>query len=133
LQNSSNINPSSSSSSSYKLPYSILDPNPSLINKDGNINDNISSITSIKTYRDGTIADGISKLILVLDSNNDLQFSIKGTKPDDLTNRTLSYLNQTNVDNLRSTIKVSLEDIGNVRSVVVAVVYTHLQTHLIKK
>jgi pimeloyl-ACP methyl ester carboxylesterase len=122
LQNSSNVNPSSSSSSSsYKLSHSILDPNPSLINEDGNINDNISLIASIKTYRNGTIADGISKLILVVDSNKELQFSINGTKPDDLTNGTLSCLKQTNVDNLRSTAKVSPEGIGNVRSVVIAV------------
>ena len=133
MKNTNNVNPCSSpSSSSYKLSHSILDPNPPLIDDDGNLINDISKAMDITTYRNGTIADGVSKLILVVDSNKELQFSIKGTKPDDLTNRTLSYLNQTNVDNLRSTIKVSLEDIGNVRSVVVAVVYTHLQTHLTK-
>ena len=120
MQNTNNVNPSSSSS--YNLPYSIVDPNPSLINQHGNINDNISLITSIKTCRNGTIADdGVSKLILVVDSNNPLQFSINDTKPDDLTNGTLSCLNQSNVDNLRSTTNVISKDIGNVRSVVVAV------------
>jgi triacylglycerol esterase/lipase EstA (alpha/beta hydrolase family) len=39
----------------------------------------------------------------------------------DLINGILSCLNQTNVDNFRSAVKVSPEDIGNVRSVVVAV------------
>jgi pimeloyl-ACP methyl ester carboxylesterase len=119
LQNTNNVNPSSSSS--YNLPYSLLDPNPSLINQHGNINDNISLIASIKTCRNGTIADGVSKLILVVDSNNPLQFSINGTKSDDLTNGTLSSLNQSNVDNLRSTANVIPKDIGNVRSVVAAV------------
>jgi pimeloyl-ACP methyl ester carboxylesterase len=119
LQNSNNVN--TSSSSSYKLPYSILDPNPSLINEDGNINDNISLIASIKTYRNGTIADGVSKLILVVDSNSELQFSINGAKPNDLTDGTLSCLNQSNVNNLRSTAKVPPQNIGNVRTVVAAV------------
>jgi hypothetical protein len=119
LQNSNNVYPSSSSS--YKLPYSMLDRNPSLINEDGNINNNINLIASIKTCRNGTIADGVSKLLLVVDSNNPLQFSINVTKPNDLTNGTLSCLNQTNVDKLGSTTKVIPEDIGNVRSVVAAV------------
>jgi pimeloyl-ACP methyl ester carboxylesterase len=122
LQNSNNINPSSSSSSSsYKLSHSILDPNPSLIDDYGNLINDISKAMDITTYRNGTIADGVSKLILVVDSNKELQFSINGTKSDDLTNGTLSCLNQTNIDNLRSTVKVTPEDIRNVRSIVVAV------------
>ena len=121
MQNSSNVNPSSSSFSSSKTSYSILDPNPSLIDDDGNLINDISKAADITIYRNGTIADGISKLILVVDSNKELQFSINRTKPDDLTNGTLSCLNQTNVDNLRSTVKVSPEDTGNVRSVVVSV------------
>jgi pimeloyl-ACP methyl ester carboxylesterase len=118
LQNT-NVNPSSSSNS--KPHYSILDPNPSLIDGDGNLVNDISKAVDITTYRDGTIADGVSKLILVVDSNKVLQFSISETKPDDLINGILSCLNQTNVDKLRSAVKVSPEDIGNKRSVVVAV------------
>jgi hypothetical protein len=122
LKNTNNVNPCSSpSSSSYKLSHSILDPNPPLIDDDGNLINDISKAMDITTYRNGTIADGVSKLILVVDSNKELQFSINGTKPDDLTNGTLSCLNQTNVDKLRSTVKASPKDIGNVRSVVVAV------------
>jgi triacylglycerol esterase/lipase EstA (alpha/beta hydrolase family) len=119
LQNSNNLNPFSS----YKLPYSILDPNPSLINEDGNINDNISLIASITTYRNGTIADGVSKLILVVNSNNPLKFSINGTKPDDLRNGTLSCLKESsNVNNnLSSSINVSSQSISNGKSVVAAV------------
>jgi pimeloyl-ACP methyl ester carboxylesterase len=116
-----NNNVNTSSSSSSKSPYSLLDPNPSLIDKDGKLINDINLAASLTTYRNGTIADGVSKVILVVDSTKELQFSINGTKPDDLTNGTLSCLNQTNVDNLRSTVKASPEDIGNVRSVVAAV------------
>ena len=116
-----NTNGGPPSSSNSKPHYSILDPNPSLIDDDGNLINDISKAVDITSYRNGTIADGISKLILVVDSNKELQFSINETKHDDLINGILSCLNQTNVDNLRSAVKVSPEDIGNERSVVVAV------------
>src|ERR671910_3171262 len=109
-----NVNPQSSSNS--KPHYSILDPNPSLIDDDGNLVNDISKAVDITSYRNGTIADGVSKLIIVVDSNKELQFSINETKPDDLINGILSCLNQTN--NLRSAVKVSPEDIRNERSVV---------------
>jgi pimeloyl-ACP methyl ester carboxylesterase len=116
-----NTNVSLPSSSNSKPHYSILDPNPSLIDDAGNLINDISKAIDITSYRNGTIADGVSKLILVVDSNKELQFSINETKPDDLTNGILSCLNQTKVDNLHSAVKVSPEDIGNERSVVVAV------------
>jgi hypothetical protein len=68
-----------------KPSYSLLDPNPSLIDKDGKLN-NTNLAASLTTYRNGTIADGVSKLILIADSKNPLQFSINDTKPDNLTN-----------------------------------------------
>jgi triacylglycerol esterase/lipase EstA (alpha/beta hydrolase family) len=116
-----NTNVSPPSSSNSKPYYSILDPSPSLIDDDGNLINDISKAVDITSYRNGTIADGVSKLILVVDSDKELQFSINETKPDDLINGILSCLNQTNVDNLLSAVKVSPEDIGNERSVVVAV------------
>ena len=116
-----NTNVSPPSSSNFKPHYSILDPNPSLIDDDGNLINDINKAVDITSYRNGTIADGVSKLILVVDSNKELQFSINKTKPDDLINGILSCLDQRNVDNLRSAVKVSPEDIGNERSVVVAV------------
>jgi len=119
LQNKNNVNPSSSSHSNS--PYSLLDPNPSLIDENGNLVNDISKAATITTYRNGTIADGISKLILLVDSDNPLQFSFNGKDPDDLTNGTLCSLNQSNVNKLRSTAKVDSEDIGNGRSVVAAV------------
>jgi hypothetical protein len=120
LQNSNNANPSSSSSS-YKLSHSILDPNPSLIDDYGNLINDISKVASITTYRKGTIADGVSKLILLVYSNNPLQFSINDTKSDDLTNGVLSSFNQSNVDNLLSTTVVSPQNISNRKSVAAAV------------
>ena len=83
--------------------YSLLDPNPSLIDKDGNLINNINLAASLTTYRNGTIADGVSKLILIVESKNLLQFSINDTKHDNLTNGTLSSLDQaSNVNNLSS-------------------------------
>ncbi|MDQ3971445.1 MAG: hypothetical protein M3227_07130 [Thermoproteota archaeon] len=96
----------SSASSSHKLSYSILDPNHSLIDEYVNLNDNISLAASLTTYCNGTIADGVSKLILLINSNNPLQFSINDTERDNLTNGTLSCLDQSNVDNLFSAAKV---------------------------
>ena len=121
MQNN-NVNQSLSSSSSSKPPYSLLDPNPSLVDKDGNLINDIGKAASLTTYRNGTIADGVSKLILVVDSNNPLQFSINGTMPDDLTNGTLSCLKESNVNNnLFSTTNVSPQSISNGKSVVAAV------------
>jgi pimeloyl-ACP methyl ester carboxylesterase len=124
LQNSNNVNPSSSSSSSYKLSHSIhsiLDPNPSLLDDDGNLINDISKVASITTYRNGTIADGVSKLIFLVYSHNPLQFSINDTKSDDLTNGALSSFNQSNVNKLSSTTVVSPQNISNGKSVVAAV------------
>ena len=120
----SNANPlPPSSSSSSKSPYSLLDPNPSLIDKDGKLINDISLAVSLTSYRNGTIADGVSKLILLVYSNNPLQFSINDTKPDDLTNGALSSLNQSsNVNKLSSTTVVSPQNINNGKSV--AAVYT---------
>jgi len=119
LQNDNNVN--SSSSSSSKSPYSLLDPNPSLIDENGNLVNDISKAARITTYRKGTIADGVSKLILLIDSNSPLQFSINRTKPDDLVNGMLSSLSQSNVNNLSSTDDVSPQNISNGKSIVAAV------------
>jgi pimeloyl-ACP methyl ester carboxylesterase len=113
-----NVNPSSSSS---KPSYSVLDPNPSLIDKDGNLINNITMAADLSINRIGTIADGVSKLILLINSNNTLQFSIDGTTADNLTNGVLSSLDkQFSGDKLSSTINVDPRNANN-RSVVVAV------------
>src|ERR1044071_4048944 len=63
-----------------KYSYSLLDPNPSLIDIDGNLINDIDLAACLSTYRNGTISDGVSKLILIVESNNPLQFSINDTR-----------------------------------------------------
>jgi hypothetical protein len=98
LQNS-NINHSSSSS----LKPFVADPNPDLIDKDGNLKNDVSLAAGINKSRIGTIADGVSKLILLVYSNNRLQFSINGTEPDNITNGRIPNGNE--VDDISSSTK----------------------------
>ena len=121
------VNPLLSSSLSSKPSYSLLDPNPSLIDENGNLVNDISKAASLTTYRDGTIADGVSKLILIINSNNTLQFSINGTKAHNLANGALNSLNQSSniKNNLSSTAIINPQTISNGKSVVAAVI--HLQ------
>ena len=65
---------------------SLLDPNPYLIDIDDNLINNINLAAKLATYGNGTIADGISKLILIVESKNSLQFSINDTKHNNPTN-----------------------------------------------
>jgi hypothetical protein len=58
--------------SSSRPSYTLLDPNPSLIDKDGNLINNINLAASLTSYRNGTIADGVSKLILIVESKSSL-------------------------------------------------------------
>ena len=95
-------------SPSYKPFYSLLDPNQSLIDIDGNLINNINLASRLTTYRNGTIADGVSKLILIVESKSSLQFSINDTKHNNLTNGTLSSLEQaSNINNLSSSTRGS--------------------------
>jgi pimeloyl-ACP methyl ester carboxylesterase len=114
------VNPLLLSSPSSFKPL-VLDPNPSLIDEDGNLINNISLAASIKTNRTGTTADGISKLILVIKDNKALQFSIEGRNSTDIIDGRLSHLDQTNVNSLSSDITVSPQNISNGESVVAAV------------
>ena len=109
-------------SPSYKPFYSLLDPNQSLIDIDGNLINNINLASRLTTYRNGTIADGVSKLILIVESKSSLQFSINDIKHNNLTNGTLSSLEQaSNIDNLSSSTRGSPQNISNGKSVVAAV------------
>ena len=109
-------------SSSYKYFYSLLDPNQSLIDIDGNLINNIDLASRLTTYRNGTIADGVSKLILIVESKTSLQFSINDTKHNNLANGTLNSLDQaSNINNLSSSTRSSPQNISNGKSVVVAV------------
>ena len=59
-------------------------------------NDNF--LPGIKNYS-GTIADGVSRLLLVMKSNHTLKFSINDTKSDNPTNGNISPFNQPNKNN----------------------------------
>jgi len=104
--------------------YSLLDPNPSLIDIDGSLIDNINLAANLTTHCNGTIADGISKLVLIVESGIPLQFSINVKSPNSLTNGTLSSLERAlNVNNLSSSTKGRPHNTTNGKSIV-AVVYT---------
>src|SRR5918999_5997528 len=100
----------------------IVDPNPDLINKDITLQNNASLAASIDTERLGTVADGISKLLIVMDSNNTLQFSIEGTSSINTTKGVLSSLEESSRTGRQySSVIVKPEEVNNNRSVVVAV------------
>lgn len=102
--------------------YSLLDPNPSLIDIDGSLIDNINLAANLTTHCNRTIADGISKLILIVESKIPLQFSINETSPNSLTNGTLSSLERAlNVNNLSSTARGHPHNTTNGKSIVAAV------------
>jgi hypothetical protein len=99
----------------------ILDPNPILVDRDGNLVNNVPMATSLTTPRNGTTADGISKLLLVLYSNNTLQFSIDGVNSNNLTNGALSSLEDASEGHaLSSTTTIDSPD----GSSVIVAVYT---------
>jgi pimeloyl-ACP methyl ester carboxylesterase len=106
-----------------KPSYSLIDPDPYLIDIDGKLINNIDLAANLTTHHNGTIADGISKLILIVESKSSLQFSIKDTSPDNPTNGTLSSLKQASNDDNKSssTAKDSPHNISNGKSVVTAV------------
>lgn len=52
----------------------VLDPNPTLVTKDGTLKNDVSSAAGVTTNRIGAIADGSSKLILIVESNKALNF-----------------------------------------------------------
>ena len=109
----------------------MLDPNPSLIDKDGTLINNIDLAASLTTNRNGTIADGVSKLILVVSSKNQLQFSINDTKPDNLANGTLRSSRTTQTSTLiyplLPLIYLKILEMENQ----LLLLYIHLQTLLI--
>lgn len=75
-----------------KPSYSLIDPNPSLIDIDGNLINNINLAASLTTYCNGTIADGVSKLLIRIPNDSKLQFTIKDQASSDLSDGKLSSL-----------------------------------------
>jgi hypothetical protein len=97
----------------------IVDPNPDLTKIDGTLENNPSLAANINTERLGTVADGVSKLLIVTESNNTLQFSIDGINDDNLSLGVLSSLDKDN--KMSSTVTVNPQRINDNRSIVVAV------------
>jgi pimeloyl-ACP methyl ester carboxylesterase len=109
------------------IGYRLLYPNSELLNEDGDLKNDISSLAKLDSahLRKGTIADGVSKLVLILNSNSTLRFSIADTTPDNLTNGTLTSLGQSpNSINLSSATIVHPQRISDGNSTVAVAVYT---------
>jgi len=114
---SNNIN-----SNNIIIKPKILDPNPDLVDVNGKLKNDVSLVAKINSFRLGTIADGISKLLLVIDSNKTLQFSIDGTARDNLTKGALSSLDiLSNEIRPSSNVIVDHQNISKNKSIVVAV------------
>ena len=80
------------------IQFKLVTPPTNLTNRlDNPIND--AFLPGIKNYS-GTIADGVSKLLLVVKSNHALKFSINGTKYDNITNGKIIPFNQPSIVNL---------------------------------
>jgi pimeloyl-ACP methyl ester carboxylesterase len=93
-----------------------------LIDKNGSLKNDASMAANINTERIGTVADGVSKLLIVMDSDNTQRLSIEGTNPDNLSNGMLSSLDELSSGGRHfSSATIKAQDIGNNRSVVVAV------------
>jgi len=101
----------------------LLNPGPRLIDKKGNLIQNVN-LPSNLTRSIGTIADGVSKLIIEVAYKNPLTFSIVGMNPNNLSDGILSPFNTSlGVEKPSSSIVVDPHSTKN-RSLVVAAVYT---------
>src|SRR5437899_1952871 len=90
--NISSLSTAAPSSSTSPGPV-LLDPNPLLIDKSGNLkNNDVTLAANIKAIRNGTVTDGVSKLLILVQHSSTLAFSIKDRKPDNLTDGTLAPL-----------------------------------------
>lgn len=69
----------------------LLDPNPELVGKHGNLIQDVTLISKLKS-RNGTIADGVSKLIIEVNYSHPLNFSIVGVGSKNLSDGVLSPL-----------------------------------------
>jgi pimeloyl-ACP methyl ester carboxylesterase len=104
----------------------ILDPNPNLINlESGALINDVSAIHSINDTRIGTIADGVSKLLLVASYENPLNFTILDNDNNSQSKGTLSSLssNPASIELQNSTVIVDPQ-ITDSEIPVVTAVYT---------
>jgi probable HAF family extracellular repeat protein len=95
----------------------IVDPNPVLINTQGQLINNPTMAASLTSRRIGAAADGVSRLLLVADANSSLTFSLEVT--DTLPSGTLADLRSPDITAQSVTIPPST--LGTGESKVVAV------------
>ncbi len=57
----------------------VVDPNPRLIGDDGKIINNVDIAADINVSRGGAVADGVSKLLIVIRSSSILRLDLEGT------------------------------------------------------
>jgi pimeloyl-ACP methyl ester carboxylesterase len=102
----------------------LLDPNPKLIDKSGNLIQNVTLASNVDTTRNGTTADGISKLLIKFVYNSPLKFSIEDKTPNDISDGTIEPLiTSSNADELSSSTIVDAKNTTN-GTMVVTAVYT---------
>jgi pimeloyl-ACP methyl ester carboxylesterase len=101
--------------------FKLINPNADLVDRFDNLINDISFLYN-KKNNSGTIADGVSKILIVVESNQTLKFSIDDTRPENITNGTIGSLGQPNYSNsLSSFAIVQPKSIDNGKSLAVAV------------
>lgn len=119
-----NTLPTSTSLSSIPSPV-MIDPNPKLIDKtNGNLINDITLASNINNGRIGTIADGVSKLLLMTSYKNPVNFSVADdANPSKGTLSPLSGISSTPSSSLHSSVVIEPQWTNN-GTPVVAAVYT---------
>ena len=104
-----------------------------MTDKQGNLIQNVTLASNlipiqngkIVDGRNGTIADGVSKLIIKLVYNNPLRFSIEGKSPNDLRGGTLAHLlNKSGTSNSLSSTNVVYPNLTKTNESLIVAVYT---------
>ena len=101
----------------HSSQVSLLDPSPVLVDKQGNIQNNVTLASSINTTRIGTISDGVSKSLIKFPHDTNLEFSLEDKNSNDLTDGTLSNLLESSNNSKRSSITVEPKLTSNGTSV----------------
>ena len=84
---------------------------------------NISLPNFEKTYS-GTIDDGVSKLLILIESNQTLKLLINGTNPKDMSNGTNSSLHQSELPSVPSSSAIAHHINISIGKSVAVIVYT---------
>jgi len=101
------------------ISVDIADPNPILLADDGAIFNDIEGAAKIPAFRIGTVADGVSKLLLIAHWDNGLKFAMEGKDSSDVSDGTLSALGSSDTGSTSVTVPSVMTADG--KSVVIAV------------